>query len=87
MGKTLARKIFHPPRRGNHKQPKEFGLDVEKRRLPFNDAGEELDTWLIPGDDNRVVILGHGIGLSKSASLPHAAFLHEAGYTVLMVSR
>ncbi|GGQ06545.1 hypothetical protein GCM10010140_40880 [Streptosporangium pseudovulgare] len=30
------------------------------------------------------MIVGHGIGLSKSASLPHAKFLHDAGYTVVL---
>lgn len=30
------------------------------------------------------MVLGHGVGLSKSASLAHAKFLYEAGYTVCL---
>jgi uncharacterized protein len=46
--------------------------------------GKRLHAWLCPGERDAVVVLGHGIGLSASASLPHAALLSQAGYTVCL---
>lgn len=46
--------------------------------------GVELHLWCIPGAGVGTVIVGHGIGLTKSASLRHAALLHELGYDVLL---
>ncbi len=46
--------------------------------------GIELHLWCIRGAGAGTVIVGHGIGLTKSASLRHAALLHELGYDVLL---
>ncbi|WP_218024349.1 alpha/beta hydrolase [Nocardia lijiangensis] len=48
------------------------------------EPGKHIHVWLCPGSPDRVVVLGHGIGMSKSASLAHAKFLHAAGYTVCL---
>lgn len=82
LGSMMAKRVFRPPRRRHHKAPADFGLTAETGDVPFN--GGTLHTWLIAGDPDRVVIVGHGIGLSKSASLAHAKFLHDAGCTVLL---
>jgi alpha-beta hydrolase superfamily lysophospholipase len=59
-------------------------MACEELRLPLPESRKGIHAWLCPGDPKRVVVLGHGIGLSKSASLPHAKFLHDAGYTVCL---
>ena len=43
-----------------------------------------LHAWRCPGDSQRVVVLGHGMGLDTSRSLAHAQVLHQAGYTVVL---
>lgn len=43
-----------------------------------------LHAWRCPGDSQRVVVLGHGMGLDKSRSLAQAQVLHQAGYTVVL---
>ncbi|WP_082119260.1 alpha/beta hydrolase [Saccharothrix sp. ST-888] len=84
----LSYLVFHPPRRPHHRTPEQFGLDAEELLIPLDDGpagrGRSLHIWLCPGGPDRVVVVGHGIGLSKSASLAQAQFLHEAGYTVAM---
>ena len=84
FGAFLAYLVYHPRRRGNHKSPADFGLASEHVRIPLPDHVGRLDVWLCPGDTGRVVVVGHGIGLSKSASLAHAKFLNDAGYTVAL---
>jgi uncharacterized protein len=83
-GAVLAYLIYHPPRRRHHKSPADAGLPSEHVRVPMPGHSGHLDVWLSPGDAGRVVVVGHGIGLSKSASLNHAKFLHDAGYTVAL---
>jgi hypothetical protein len=52
--------------------------------VPLDGKRRGLHIWLCPGDPGRVVVLGHGLGLSKSASLAQARLLNDAGYTVAM---
>jgi uncharacterized protein len=80
----LSYRVYHPPRRAHHKKPEQFGLPSTELRISFPDHSGQLHVWLCPGDTDRVVVVGHGIGLTKSASLVHAKFLHDAGYTVAM---
>ncbi|WP_035304784.1 alpha/beta hydrolase [Actinokineospora inagensis] len=82
-GAFLAYAIYHPPRKKHHRTPETEGLDAEHLRVPLPGSGS-LDVWLCRGATDRVVVVGHGIGLSKSASLRHAKFLHAAGYTVCL---
>lgn len=84
FGLTLTYLLFHPPRRGRHKAPQEAGLpEPDELRAPIG-KGKHLHAWLFKGDPQRVVVVGHGIGLSRSASLAHAKFLHDAGFTVCL---
>ncbi|MEU6479394.1 alpha/beta fold hydrolase [Streptomyces sp. NPDC047017] len=85
---VLSYLVYHPPRRPHHRTPEEFGLPSEELAVPLDGGpagrGRSLHVWLCPGRRDRVVVIGHGIGLSKSASLAQARFLHEAGYTVAL---
>ena len=80
---ALAYTIYHPPRRRQHRSPEEW-LNAEQIRVPIGGGRKHLDAWLCRGAADRVVVVGHGIGLSKSASLRHAEFLYQAGYTVCL---
>ncbi|GAA1354180.1 alpha/beta hydrolase [Saccharothrix algeriensis] len=84
FGAFLAYRIYHPPRRRHHRSPADYDLPATELVLPLPDRKGSLHLWVCEGDPDRVVVVGHGIGLSKSASLPHAKFLHEAGYTVVL---
>lgn len=83
LGTRLAERLFHPPRKSHHRTPEQFGLPSEARTTQTSD-GIALHLWLIPGTGSGVVIVGHGIGLTKSASLRHVALLRELGYHVIM---
>ncbi|MEU3402833.1 alpha/beta fold hydrolase [Streptomyces sp. NPDC006670] len=83
-GALLSYLVYHPPRRPHHKHPRDFGLPLEEVSVPLPGGSRTLHVWLCRGGADRVVVIGHGIGLSKSASLAQAAFLHEAGYTVAL---
>ncbi|MCX4693198.1 alpha/beta hydrolase [Streptomyces sp. NBC_01408] len=80
----LSYLVYHPPRRPHHKHPSDFGLPVEEVSVPLPGGSRSLHVWLCRGGTDRVVVVGHGIGLSKSASLAQAAFLHQEGYTVAL---
>lgn len=82
-GVGLAYLVYHPPRRRYHRTPADVGVDVEEVHVRAGSV--DLHLWVSKGGSReRVVVIGHGIGLSKSASLAHAQFLHAAGYTVCL---
>lgn len=83
LGKHLAGRLFHPPRKKHHRHPAQFGLTSTTHSVRTAD-GIDLHLWLIPATGAGVVVVGHGIGLSKSASLRHAALLHDLGYHVIL---
>ncbi|MCQ4080914.1 lysophospholipase [Streptomyces sp. RB6PN25] len=79
----LVHALFHPPLPERRHTAARFGLYPEDLRIPLPGAGE-LSAWLCRGDPRRVVVLGHGLGRDKTSVLPHARFLHRAGFTVLL---
>jgi pimeloyl-ACP methyl ester carboxylesterase len=83
-GAGLAYLVFRSRRRRHHRQPADLGLTATDLRVPVPAGGGYVDTWLIPGGTDRVVVVGHGIGQSRSASLRHAKLLHDLGYTVCL---
>lgn len=82
VGHGLAYLLFHPPRRRHHRTPSDVGLTAVEQAVRTGD-GLPLHLWLIPGDGAGTAIVGHGIGLTKSASLRQVALLHELGYHVV----
>ncbi|MFC0598887.1 alpha/beta hydrolase [Streptomyces palmae] len=83
-GAFLSYLVFHPPRKPHHKKPADLGLTSTDVVVPAAGTGRGIHVWLCPGDPDRVVVMGHGLGLSKSASLAQAKMLNEAGYTVAL---
>ena len=84
-GAAMAYAMYHPPRRRHHRDPAEFELPARETWVPLPGTRTRLHAWLVPGRRmDRVVVISHAMGFTKSASLPHAAFLHRAGYTVCL---
>lgn len=83
IGERLAHRLFHPPRRAHHRGPADFGLTASETTIRTAD-GTALHVWMIPGTGVGTAVVGHGIGLTKSASLRQAALLHGRGYHVVL---
>lgn len=62
-----------------------FAAVTQEVRFSSGD-GTPLAGWFVPGNGRAggTVILLHGYGQSRTALLPHAAYLHAAGYNVLL---
>ena len=69
----------------------EYPLPVEEVVFPSRD-GTRLSGWFVPADGAGgeaapgapAVVLLHGYGDRRESVLPHASFLHRAGYHVLL---
>jgi dipeptidyl aminopeptidase/acylaminoacyl peptidase len=60
-------------------------LEATLQEVSFQSSdGTQLAGWFIPGESTRTVILLHGFSDIRDKMLPHANFLHEAGYSVLL---
>ncbi len=64
----------------------DFAAHTEDVRFASLD-GTPLAAWFVPHEMARAatVILLHGYGNSRAQLLPHAAYLHRAGYHVLLI--
>jgi dipeptidyl aminopeptidase/acylaminoacyl peptidase len=73
-----------PRRRWPSATPADLGLPFEE--IPVASAAGMLPAWFIPargGERGPGVILVHGWESGRDRTLPHAAFLHAAGFHVL----
>ncbi|MBI2760589.1 MAG: alpha/beta hydrolase [Chloroflexi bacterium] len=68
---------FDAPRLGDH-------LPREEVRFASYD-GTMLAAWFIRGARARTILLLHGYTACKNDMLTHAAFLHDAGYSLLLL--
>jgi uncharacterized protein len=84
FGLLVAYLVYHPPRPGRRRAPSAFGLDPTELWIPVSSGRVRLHAWRLAGDPQRVVVVGHGMGLDKSRSLAQAQLLHRAGYTVVL---
>ncbi|MFH8370227.1 alpha/beta hydrolase [Streptomyces sp. NPDC018031] len=82
-GAGLAYLAYHPRRSSERGHPRQYGLPSQELKIPFRPR-KYIHAWLCPGATDRVVVLGHSLGLSKVRTLEHAKFLHDAGYTVCL---
>ncbi|CAH0191250.1 alpha/beta hydrolase [Plantibacter cousiniae (nom. nud.)] len=83
VARFAAFALLHPRRRPPHRRPSDHGVADWRSISVATDRGR-LDGWLLHGRRDRLALVGHGIGLSRSASLDQAAHLHRRGYTVLL---
>jgi uncharacterized protein len=84
FGLLVAYLVYHPPRARRPRAPSAFGLHPTELWIDVPPGRGRLHAWHCPGDPQRVVVLGHGMGLEKSRSLAQARLLHRAGYTVVL---
>lgn len=84
FGLLVAYRIYHPPRQRRQRTPSAFGLHPVQLWITGSSVKGRLHAWRCAGDPQRVVVLGHGMGLDKSHSLVYAQVLHRAGYTVVL---
>jgi uncharacterized protein len=84
FGLLVAYLVCHPPRPRRQRTPSAFGLDPTDLWINAKSGAARLHAWHCPGDPQRVMVVGHGLGLDKSFSLAQAQLLHQAGYTVVL---
>ncbi len=84
MGIVLAYSLLHPKRRKPHRSPSDFDVEKWEKKTLLTSDGKKLSCWLLHGESQKLAVVGHGIGLSRSASLGQAAYLNDQGFTVLM---
>ena len=85
VGWAGAERAIHPPRQRAGSPPAGFpGADAV--RFPSRD-GVPLAGWFLPGRGRAAgsVVLLRGYGQSRADLLPHAGYLHRAGYNVLLL--
>ncbi len=82
----ISQHLLHPRRRVEDHELSDFGLPAEEISFPSRD-GTRLAGWFMPpasaGAPSAGVVLSHGWARSRAELLPHANFLHSAGYAVL----
>src|SRR3989304_4735380 len=83
----LSEQVIHPRRRVEDHDLDDFDLPAEPVSSTSR-AGPLLAGWFIPprgaARPAPGVVLSHGWARSRCELLPHAGFLHGAGYAVLM---
>jgi len=78
-------------RRVTHPIFGDFGTPAPPEHLPREPVsltskdGTPLAAWFVPGSRPEPVLLLHGYGATKREMLHHAAFLHEAGWPLLLL--
>lgn len=83
LGWVGSERALRPPHPLETFSLSQFPLPVEEVRFPSRD-GLRLAGWFAAGTNGATVILCHGYGGTRTDLLPHAAFLHRAGYSVLL---
>lgn len=82
-GVTGERLMFHPQRADIGPPPSAHGWAY--RDVSFKDsAGLTLRGWWIPGTNGKTVVMLHGWTSSRREAYDKSAYLHEAGYNVLV---
>lgn len=83
----MSEQVLHPKRRVEDHDLSDFALPVEEISFLSRD-GTRLVGWLIPAPNGSApapgLVLSHGWARSRCELLPHANFLHHAGFAVLM---
>ncbi len=80
----VSQRALHPKPVAEDHTLDDFGLAAEDVSFPSRD-GTQLSGWFISAARSpaAAIVLSHGHGRSRAELLPHADFLHRAGYAVL----
>jgi predicted alpha/beta-fold hydrolase len=76
--------LVTPVRQPLTQTPVDINLPFQEVTLTSSD-GLKLAAWYIPGRQAQAVILVHGLNSNRTAMLPAAAILAEAGYQLLLL--
>ena len=81
----ISERVLHPPRKVEDHTLDDFNLPARDVTFLSRD-GTKLAGWYVPagGAPSPGIVLSHGHGRSRSELLPHANFLHQTGYAVLL---
>ncbi|OGO51129.1 MAG: hypothetical protein A2148_07190, partial [Chloroflexi bacterium RBG_16_68_14] len=82
---VISQQVLHPRPRVEDHGLSDFDLPAEEVSFPSRD-GTRLAGWFIPARTAApapAVVLSHGWARSRAELLPHANFLHRAGFAVL----
>jgi dienelactone hydrolase len=84
----LSEQVLHPKRRTEDHSLEDFDLPAEPVVFPSR-HGIRLAGWFIPPPQDAPtpapgIVLSHGWARSRAELLPHANFLHRAGYACLL---
>jgi dipeptidyl aminopeptidase/acylaminoacyl peptidase len=81
----VSNQIMHPRRRVEDHGLADFDLPAREVTFQSRD-GTRLAGWFIPAAGTLApgIVLSHGWARSRAELLPHADFLHRAGYAILM---
>jgi dipeptidyl aminopeptidase/acylaminoacyl peptidase len=83
VGWIASERVVHPDVAVEDYELSQFDLSVEEVRFRSAD-GLLLSGWFIPGTNRATIVLAHGYGHTRAETLPHADYLHRAGYSVLV---
>lgn len=81
--RIYANRLLHPTRLPTGPTPGLQGLEYVDDEFQTSDR-LTLRGWWIPGGGRASVILLHGVGGSRGVFLSKCAFLHEAGFDLLL---
>jgi fermentation-respiration switch protein FrsA (DUF1100 family) len=76
-------RALHPETEESPYKLSQFNLPVEKVHFKTRD-NLTLAGWFIPGARRATIILVHGRSSTRLDMLPHADYLHNAGFSVLL---
>lgn len=83
LGQAVAATTVAPTRLGPG-TPRSFAPDTEDVVVTASD-GVALSAWYLPSANGAAVVLRHGAGSTRTATLGQAAALAESGFGVLMM--
>ena len=83
VGWYASGRVIHPGEKPSPYLPEEYNLLLEDVVFESRD-GLQLYGWFVPGRSRSTIILVHGRGSSRAWMLPHADYLHAAGFSVLL---
>jgi len=76
--------VIHPPQDPCAYRVEDYpDLPLENVEFASRD-GLRLVGWFVAGDSPATIVLAHGRGGDKCSMLPHADYLHRAGFSVLL---
>lgn len=83
VGWYASEQVIHPVENQSPYLPEHYNLPLEKVHCQSRD-GLRLAGWFVSGTNGATVVLVHGRGGYKDWMLPHADYLHKAGFSALL---